>query len=89
VDEFLRFLAMETFLCHWDGYNFNRNNYRVYFDPKTGKANFFCHGMDQIFGDANWPILRDPGSLVGQAVWSNPDWRTHYRKLAEEIYAKS
>jgi hypothetical protein len=88
VDEFLRFLAMETFLCHWDGYNFNRNNYRVYFDPKTGKANFFCHGMDQIFGDANWPIMRDPGSLVGQAVWSNPEWRTHYRKLAEEIYTK-
>jgi spore coat protein CotH len=68
VDEFLRFLAMETFLCHWDGYNFNRNNYRVYFDPKTGKANFFWHGMDQIYGDANWPVMRDPGGLVGQAV---------------------
>ena len=88
VDEFLRSLAMETFLCHWDGYNFNRNNYRIYFDPKTGKANFFCHGMDQIFGDANSPIVRDPGSMIGQAVWSNPDWRTHYRKLAEEIYTK-
>lgn len=89
IDEFLRFTAMETLLCHWDGYNFNRNNYRVYFDPKTGKANFFCHGMDQIFGDANAPVMRDPGSLIGQAVWSNPDWRTHYRKLAEEIYTKA
>ncbi len=88
VDEFLRALAMETFTCHWDGYNFNRNNYRVYFDPKTGKANFFCHGMDQIFGDANWPIMRDPGSLVGGAVWSNPEWKAHYRKVAEAIYHK-
>lgn len=88
VDEYLRALAMETFTCHWDGYNFNRNNYRVYFDPKTGKANFFCHGMDQLFGDANWPIMRDPGSLVGQAVWSNPEWKTHYRKIAELIYQK-
>ncbi len=88
VDEFLRALAVETFVCHWDGYNFNRNNFRVYFDPKTKKANFFCHGMDQIFGDANWPVVRDPGSLVGGAVWSNPDWKTHYRKLAEEIYTK-
>lgn len=88
VDEYLRALAMETFLCHWDGYNFNRNNYRVYFDPKTGKANFFCHGMDQIFGDANWPVMRDPGSMVGGAVWSNPEWKAHYRKVAEAIYHK-
>jgi len=88
VDEFLRSLVMETFFSHWDGYNFNRNNYRVYFDPKTGKANFFIHGIDQIFGDANWPVVRDPGSLVGQAVWSNPDWKAHYWKVATAIHEK-
>ena len=88
VEEFLRSLAMETFTCHWDGYNFNRNNYRVYFDPKTGKANFFCHGMDQLFSDASWPVVRDPGSLVGQAVFSNPEWKKRYREIAEEIYTK-
>jgi spore coat protein H len=88
VEQYLRALAMETFTCHWDGYNFNRNNYRVYFDPKTGKANFFCHGMDQLFSDASWPVVRDPGSLVGQAVFSNPDWKTRYRVVAEEIYQK-
>lgn len=88
VEQFLRSLAMETFTCHWDGYNFNRNNYRVYFDPSTGRANFFCHGMDQLFSDANWPVVRDPGSLVGQAVFSNPDWKTRYRVIAEEIYQK-
>ncbi len=88
VEEFLRALAMEVFTCHWDGYNFNRNNYRVYFDPKTGKANFFCHGMDQLFNDASWPVVRDPGSLVGQAVFSNPDWKKRYREIAEDIYTK-
>jgi hypothetical protein len=88
VDEYLRALALETFTCHWDGYNFNRNNYRVYFDPKTGKANFICHGMDQLFSDPNWPVMRDPGSLVGGAVWSNPEWKAHYRKVAEAIYQK-
>ncbi len=88
VDEYLRSLCMEIFLTHWDGYNFNRNNYRVYFDSKTGKAAFFCHGIDQLFGDSNWPIVRDPESLVGQAVWSNPDWKARYKVLAEEIYRK-
>ncbi len=86
VNEYLRFLAMETILTHWDGYNFNRNNYRVYFDPKIGKASFFIHGIDQIYGDANWPVVRDPGSLVGQAVWSNPEWRAHYPKVVKAIY---
>ena len=88
VDQFLRSLALETFTCHWDGYNFNRNNYRVYFDPKTGKANFFCHGMDQLFTDPGGPVVRDPGSLVGQAVFSNPEWKKRYREIAEEIYNK-
>ncbi len=88
VEEYLRSLAMETFLAHWDGYNFNRNNYRVYFDPKTKKASFFCHGMDQVFGDPNQPVIRDPGSLVGQAVWSNPEWKARYKILADDIYGK-
>ena len=88
IGEYLRFLAMETFLCHWDGYNFNRNNYRLYFDAKTGKANFFCHGMDQLFGDAGWPVVRDPASLVGAAVWGNPDWKAGYLPVAKEIYEK-
>src|SRR6185503_18875474 len=47
VDKFLSFLAMEAILSHWDGYNFNRNNYRLYFDAGSGKAVFFLHGMDQ------------------------------------------
>ena len=89
VDEFLRFLAMEIILTHWDGYNFNRNNFRLYFDSKSGKANFFIHGIDQVYGDANWPVVRDPGSLVGQAVWSNPDWKAQYAKVVKEVYEKA
>ncbi len=86
VEEYLRFLAMEVILTHWDGYNFNRNNYRLYFDSKTGKGNFFIHGIDQIYGDANGPVVRDPGSLVGQAVWSNPEWKGQYPKIVKTIY---
>jgi len=88
VPEFLRFLAMETFVSHWDGYNFNQNNYRLYFDAKTKKANFFAHGMDQTWGLTNWSVLRDPISLVGEAVLGNPAWKTLYRKTSDELYAK-
>jgi hypothetical protein len=86
VDEYLSFTAMESLTCHWDGYNFNRNNYRVYFDVTSGKAQFFLHGTDQTFADANFPVTREPGSLVGQAVMSNPVWKKGYRERVEKIY---
>ena len=88
VPEYLRFLAMETFTSHWDGYNFNQNNYRVYFDVKTGKANFVAHGMDQTWGLTNWSVLRDPISLVGESVLSNPAWKALYRTTSDQLYAK-
>jgi hypothetical protein len=86
VDRFISYLAMESILCHWDGYNFNRNNYRLYFDAETGKAVFFLHGMDQTFGDTNSQILRDSGAMVGQAVMSNSAWKAMYRDRVEKIY---
>jgi spore coat protein H len=86
VDKFLSFLAMESILSHWDGYNFNRNNYRVYFDATTGKAVFFCHGMDQTFNDPNAPAIRDSGAMVGQAVLSNPAWKAKLPERVREIY---
>jgi hypothetical protein len=86
VEAYITFTALESILSHWDGYNFNRNNYRFYQDPKTNKFVFFLHGMDQTFGDANAPAVRDSGSMVGQAIFSNPAWRGKYRERVELIY---
>ncbi|RYF49375.1 MAG: hypothetical protein EOO27_33740, partial [Comamonadaceae bacterium] len=86
VDGYISYLAMESILSHWDGYSFNRNNYRLYFDGASKRATFFLHGMDQTFTDANFPILRDPGAMVGQAVMSNPEWKAEYRERVEAIY---
>ena len=86
VDKFLSHLAMESILTHWDGYDFNRNNYRVYFDSETKKAVFFLHGMDQTFGDPGGPAVRDSGAMVGQAVLSNPMWKAKYQARVREIY---
>jgi len=84
IDQFLSFAAMEMLTCHWDGYCRNRNNYRLYFNPSDGKAMFFPHGMDQMFGDANFPLL-EAGGVAGSAVLQVPDFRTRYRKRLEEL----
>ncbi|HTE19991.1 MAG TPA: CotH kinase family protein [Armatimonadota bacterium] len=79
VDRFLTFVAMELMTCHWDGYTQGRNNYRFYFNPKNGKLQFFPHGMDQLFGDPNFDVRGVRGTMLTQAVMSNPEWRDRYR----------
>jgi hypothetical protein len=85
VDQFLTFMALELTCAHWDGYCNATNNYRVYFEPTTGRAHFFPHGMDQMFGDPNAGVLHTPGALIAQAVLSNPEWRARYRDRIAEL----
>lgn len=85
IDRFLSFAALEMLTCHWDGYCRNRNNYRFYFDPKTGKLQFFPHGMDQMFSDPNFNVLDPSGATVFRAVMGNPEWRSRYRQRVSEL----
>jgi len=88
VPAFVRFMALEELLGHWDGYTQNTNNYRLYFGP-GGKARFLPHGMDQLFGEPEASVLEMPASLVGASVMKRPEWRKLYRKelktLAQEL----
>jgi hypothetical protein len=85
VDAFTTFMAMEFMLGHWDGYSINRNNYRIYFEPKTGKAYFLPHGMDQVLGDPEASVLDHPSAMLAAAVTGNPAWRAAYRKRIGEL----
>jgi spore coat protein CotH len=84
VDQFLTFAALEMLTSHWDGYCRNRNNYRLYFNPANGKAVFIPHGMDQMFGDPNFPLF-EAGGIVGSAVLQVPEFRRRYRQRLEEL----
>ena len=87
IDAFASHCAIEALFCHWDGYSFNRNNYRLYFDRSTGKFAFLLHGMDQVFGDVNFPLIRDFGSMVSSAYMRCPEGNKLYRAKLESIYA--
>jgi hypothetical protein len=86
IEAYITFTALEAILSHWDGYNFNRNNYRFYQDPTSKKFVFFLHGMDQVLGDPNAPAVRDSGSMVGQALFSLPGMRQRYQERVQLIY---
>lgn len=85
VEKFLTFMALELMTGHWDGYCSNRNNYRVYHDPKTNRHQFFPHGMDQMFAEPEADILGTPGALVSEAVMGIPEWRGRYRDRVGEL----
>lgn len=88
VEAYIRYVALENILCHWDGYSFNRNNYRIYEDPDSRKFHFFLHGMDQTFGDSNWSLLRTPGAAVGAILWRDAGVRARYAEVVRELVEK-
>jgi spore coat protein H len=85
VDTFLKFVAIERMLCHWDGYIQNRNNYRVYFRSSDQKAMFLPHGMDQLFQDTNFACFNDPGQIVGSPLFRNIEWKSKYRQQVKDL----
>jgi len=89
VDAYFRHLSLEQILCHWDGYSFNRNNYRFYEDPSSGKFHFMLHGMDQVFGDDRWYVFRQPGALVSNALLGDRAMRERYRTQFFAVYEKN
>ncbi len=82
VDRFVRMAALETLVCHWDGYTMNRNNYRVFHDRAAGRMVFMPHGMDQMFGiqrsTPSAPIVPHWRGLVARAVLTLPEGRRRY-----------
>jgi hypothetical protein len=43
--------------------------------------------MDQVFGDVNFPLIRDFGSMVSGAYMRCPEGNKLYRAKLESIYA--
>jgi spore coat protein H len=83
TDEFLTFMALEAMTAHWDGYGFNRNNYRVYHEAKTGKLHFLPAGMDQLFQRPDHELFPH-GGLVARAMTEHPEDRERFvRRIAE------
>lgn len=60
VNNFLKYLAVETLTGNWDGYSFNKNNFYLYRNTTTGSFEFIPYDTDNTFG----------------IDWFNIDWAT-------------
>jgi len=87
VDKYISHLALELFASHTDGYARNRNNYRLYHDPATGRFNFLVHGLDWAYADTGVSIDPPRSSLITKAVLQTPQGRVLYRERVRQLYA--
>ncbi len=86
LDAFLRFMAVERLIGHWDGYCGSTNNYRVYFDPKRdGRMILLPSGMDQVFEDPHASLFEETPHLLPSAVMRFDAWRERYRATLREL----
>jgi hypothetical protein len=68
LDQFIKFIAAEVLICHWDGYMLSQNNFRMY-QPAQGKGVVFLPaGMDQIFSKPDFPWDPRPGASLAVSV---------------------
>jgi spore coat protein H len=89
MDRFISFLCVEMITCDWDGYPRNRNNYRIYGDPKTKKLVFFASGLDQMFNDVNLTIFPDYQGVLAKAVIETKEGRKRYLARLGELLKKA
>ena len=85
VDNFLSLVAVEMMIAHWDGYARNRNNYRLLIPAGSTQVYVLPSGMDQVFGDPNFPVFDSMGGLVTAGLWQLPQTRLQYRDRVGQI----
>jgi spore coat protein H len=86
VDQFIDHTVLEMLVSHTDGYAINRNNYRLYNDPTSGRFWFITLGADWGFQNPNISIHPPMNALLVKAVLQTPQGRTQYRERFRTLY---
>ena len=86
VDQFIDHTVLEMFVSHTDGYAINRNNYRLYNDPTSGRFWFITLGADWGFQNPGLSIHPPMNTLLVKAVLQTPQGRTQYRERFRTLY---
>jgi len=58
VEAYLKTAALDVLLGNWDGYIYNKNNFYLYNDQRTGQINYIPYDLDNTLGidwvDQDW-----------------------------------
>ncbi len=84
-----RVWAGEQWVGQNDGYCLNKNNYRIYFDPEDGKADWIQWDLDYSFlRDSDWGRnWRQPTGRLAYACFADDACRAAHVEVVEEMLA--
>lgn len=96
VDLYLRQLAVESVLGHWDGYSFNQNNFYLFYNGQSGKFEFFPYDADNTWGidwvDIDWATRdlnawgSDDARPLTQRILDVPAYREQYIAYVKALF---
>lgn len=75
LDRFVSLAVLDCLMWNWDGYMMNRNNYRMYHDPKSDRVVFMPHGVDQMFWKPNGPMMTGRSGIVIKSLLETEEGR--------------
>ncbi|MBN2890875.1 MAG: CotH kinase family protein [Bacteroidales bacterium] len=94
VNLYLKTLAFEVLVGHWDGYAFNQNNYYLYHNPTTGKLIYIPYDTDNTFGidwfnidwtERNIYTWADNGRPLANRLLENEEYKNRYSFYVNEL----
>ncbi len=88
VDLFVKYAAVQSLTGDWDGYPRNKNNYRLYFPSKGGKAVFIPHGYDQLWQNPGEGLLPGWQGIVSKAILEHPEGKKKHLAAVKDLFEK-
>ncbi|MFK7786553.1 MAG: CotH kinase family protein [Crocinitomicaceae bacterium] len=94
VDLYLKTLAAEVLIGHWDGHSYNKNNFYLYQKPSDGKFVFIEYDMDNTFGidwfGINWSTRsinnwQNSNRPLTDRLLSYPYYRDQFNQDLDEL----
>jgi spore coat protein H len=85
VDRFYSFLAISTVIAQHDSYQYNRNNYRLYHDPKSKRFVMIPHGIDGSFKETSLSIRPPAKYILTRALLETEEGQKQYRKVLHSV----
>lgn len=92
VDQYLKYLAVNTVIQNWDTYGNMTHNYFLYNNPSEGKLNWIPWDNNESLSDdknnaldfdfstisgADWPLIK--------YIYENPDYKTKYDSYIDQF----
>lgn len=87
MEHLTRYIAIECFLEHVDGYWYNRNNYRLYEHPQRQLLYLIPHSLDMLSHASGGGLLAPGTSLLARTLREDVGWKHFYYATLSNLLA--